>query len=57
MIANDVEAYLDSLQQMSTSYSHKFLGINLRKGLLPKSKLGKGVVIGMLDIGVWSKSY
>lgn len=47
----------DRLLQLHTTYSYRFLGLNLAKdGAWVKSGFGRGSIIGVLDTGVWPES-
>ncbi|KAK9096959.1 hypothetical protein Sjap_022456 [Stephania japonica] len=46
----------DIVGKPHTTRTPKFLGLNSRSGAWPQSNYGKGVVIGLLDSGVWPES-
>ncbi|KAJ8539514.1 hypothetical protein K7X08_013766 [Anisodus acutangulus] len=55
--------YLSSTKDMTvkidTTHTSQFLGLNSNSGAWPKSDYGKGVIVGLVDTGIWpeSKSY
>ncbi|GLJ48840.1 hypothetical protein SUGI_1030060 [Cryptomeria japonica] len=51
-----IAAYPDALLPLHTSYSAQFMGLSTTRGLWPATDFGKGVIIGMLDTGVWPES-
>ncbi|KAK9087718.1 hypothetical protein Syun_030112 [Stephania yunnanensis] len=47
----------DRRLQVHTTYSYKFLGLNAGKeGAWMRSGFGRGVIVGVLDTGVWPES-
>ncbi|KAJ8549607.1 hypothetical protein K7X08_033314 [Anisodus acutangulus] len=54
-----VSSVKDMTVKLHTSHTSYFLGLNSISGAWPKSDYGKGVIIGVVDSGVWpeSKSY
>ncbi|KAH9332120.1 hypothetical protein KI387_043701 [Taxus chinensis] len=51
-----VTAYPDAVRSLHNTYSSQFLGLNPAKGLWPSTELGNGVIVGVLDTGVWPES-
>ncbi|KAL3645368.1 hypothetical protein CASFOL_010548 [Castilleja foliolosa] len=48
-----ISAHPETMHQLSTTRSHSFLGLHQGKGLWNQSNEGKGVIIGVLDTGVY----
>ncbi|KAK1405754.1 Subtilisin-like protease preproenzyme [Heracleum sosnowskyi] len=51
-----VSSYRDMDVKLDTTYSSKFLGLNINNGTWPRSKYGSDVIIGFVDTGVWPES-
>lgn len=51
-----VSSYRDMSVKLDTTYSSKFLGLNINNGAWPRSKYGSDVIIGFVDTGVWPES-
>ncbi|GLJ48836.1 hypothetical protein SUGI_1029980 [Cryptomeria japonica] len=51
-----IASYPDTLLPLHTSYSAQFMGLSTSQGLWPATDFGKGVIIGVLDTGVWPES-
>ncbi|KAF3787208.1 Subtilisin-like protease SBT1-2 [Nymphaea thermarum] len=47
---------LETVFQLQTTRTPLFLGLNPATGMLPDSKEGDGIIIGVLDTGVWPES-
>ncbi|KAL6010748.1 hypothetical protein ACLOJK_001190 [Asimina triloba] len=49
-------SYPDTYAQLLTTHSSQFLGLNYKTGLWPTSNLGDGMIIGIIDSGVWPEN-
>ncbi|KAG8654778.1 hypothetical protein MANES_05G175400v8 [Manihot esculenta] len=48
--------YKESFGKPFTTYSPKFLGLSHNYGLWPTAAFGEGVIIGIIDSGIWPES-
>ncbi|XP_010068466.1 subtilisin-like protease SBT3 [Eucalyptus grandis] len=55
-VAGHVASYPDTFGNAHTTYTPKFLGLNRQKGLWPRAKFGDGVIVGVVDSGIWPES-
>ncbi|KAK3420576.1 hypothetical protein EUGRSUZ_G01423 [Eucalyptus grandis] len=55
-VPGHVASYPDTFGNAHTTYTPKFLGLNRQKGLWPRAKFGDGVIVGIVDTGIWPES-
>ncbi|XP_042419479.1 subtilisin-like protease 3 [Zingiber officinale] len=48
-----LRAFPDRLYQLTTTHTPDFLGLNLQRGLWNQSNYGQGIIIGLLDTGIY----
>ncbi|MCO5614988.1 hypothetical protein L7F22_069275 [Adiantum nelumboides] len=46
----------DKLFKLQTTYTPEFMGLTPHSGLWPRASLGKDVIVGLLDTGIWPES-
>lgn len=51
-----LSSFPDSLGTMDTTHSTEFLQLSPQNGILPVSKFGQDIIVGMLDTGIWPES-
>ncbi|KAI4318611.1 hypothetical protein MLD38_032290 [Melastoma candidum] len=51
-----VATYPNSFARPHTTYTTRFLGLSEGKGLWPRTNFGDGMIIGVVDSGVWPES-
>ncbi|KAL3730515.1 hypothetical protein ACJRO7_027517 [Eucalyptus globulus] len=55
-IPGHVASYPDTFGNAHTTYTPNFLGLNRQTGLWPRAKFGDGVIVGVVDTGIWPES-
>ncbi|KAJ0976885.1 hypothetical protein J5N97_012359 [Dioscorea zingiberensis] len=55
-VSGHVATYPDSYGQLLTTHTPKFLGLKKESGLWPASNYGDGMIIGIIDTGIWPES-
>ncbi|RWW88405.1 hypothetical protein BHE74_00002717 [Ensete ventricosum] len=53
LIPGFLRAYPDRMYRLQTTHTPAFLGLNMHQGLWNLSSYGKGVIVGLLDTGVF----
>ncbi|KAK2660269.1 hypothetical protein Ddye_006802 [Dipteronia dyeriana] len=48
--------YSESFGKLFTTHSPKFLGLKSKSGLWPAASYGEGIIIGIIDTGIWPES-
>ncbi|KAK0576418.1 hypothetical protein LWI29_017099 [Acer saccharum] len=48
--------YPESFGKLFTTHSPKFLGLKSKSGLWPAASYGEGIIIGIIDTGIWPES-
>jgi subtilisin family serine protease len=51
-----IGTYRESFGKLFTTHSPKFLGLRQNSGILPTASRGEGVIIGIIDTGIWPES-
>lgn len=55
-VPGHVASYPDTFGNAHTTYTPKFLGLNRQTGLWPRAEFGDGVIVGVVDSGIWPES-
>ncbi|XP_031482505.1 subtilisin-like protease SBT3 [Nymphaea colorata] len=51
-----LSAYQDKVLTIDTTHTFEFLGLNAESGMWPNSDYGEGIIIGVIDTGIWPES-
>ncbi|KAJ0976883.1 hypothetical protein J5N97_012357 [Dioscorea zingiberensis] len=56
LVSGHLATYPDSYGKLHTTHTPQFLGLGTGSGLWPASNYGNGMIIGMIDTGIWPES-